>query len=353
VRRISTVCFAAVLASGGAVALTASPAAAAVTTVKCVDQTDPHAPPGGTWTVKYTTANTYFGPAVTVTFLGHSSQTGEFSDPGWKLTWVWADRTANGEAHRGPDTPVTGNAAIKAQAVLSMHMPRVTSPDGRCTIYLVPYTLAPSTGQKAVWMGDSLVDRSAGTLVERQAHAATWNSNGWKLEHDGLGGATWAARRDSLRGLRWTAPKRVAISLGGNDAIWLMFLANGETTVGQVSAEQAAISQSIHDAVTELKATGRCVILTTPPAPSNLSTDPNWAAAYQLFSTWIGNLLKAEVTSGKVAVFDWAEVSGAHHYPDSQNHDGDWYEDDDQLHPNEVGTQEFVDRTLAATNTGC
>ncbi len=367
-RRIATAGFVSVLISGSAVALVAAPAGAAVTTVKCIDPAEPQLGGGTlarTWTVKFTTSSTAFGPAATVTFLGRSPGTAEFVDSGWQLNWLGIAATPTGEVERFPIPPATvsGNAAIKAQPVLSFLFPRVTSPNGRCTVYLLPYSLVPSSGQKAAWVGDSLVDRAAATLTDRQTLASQWDANGWKLEPDGLGGARFEPRRAVLRGLKWTAPKRIAISLGANDAIYLSFLLEdcatrsptNQCAPGLVAAEQAKVVGAIHDGVGELKASGRCLILTTPPKPSDaFGVGTPLSLGYVLFAEWVGNLLRAEAstaTAGKVTYFDWMANSASHHLPDGT--DGDWYEDGDELHPNQTGNEAFINQTIAAVNAGC
>lgn len=362
--RIGATVLVAIVISAGSLTAMVSPAGAVETARSCADTTDPHVPAGtktGVWTARYTESSSPSGTLLTVTFLGFAADSGSSpasdSSSDWKLTWLGVDATPVGGAPRLPaPSPIMGATAIKATPVLSSLFPRVESPNGRCTIYLNPFSLS-SPGKPGAWIGDSIVDRSAGSLSTRQYLASLWNGVGYSLEVDGFSGAHFAERRDALRGLvsfgngMPSSPKAIVVNLGGNDAIELAASLVNRTP--STSDLQQKLVTTIHDAVIEAKSPGRCLVLTTPPASNQtliVAYGKLFADSYAYFSTWIGNLLRAEANASAtdhVDLLDWAALSGIHHLADTDP--GDWYSNGDELHQNAVGTLFLVDSVKQAT----
>jgi lysophospholipase L1-like esterase len=253
---------------------------------------------------------------------------------------VWTIVTTNPDTRERIEEPITaGDASGRALAVDGV--PRLVSPDGRCTVYLAPLRRSPSAPPAATpvaIVGDSLAAGLVASSEARDALDADAEARGLAVLVDGQSGVpladidgTGGVMLDELRGAASIdGVHAVAIVLGANDAILAAF-PDGEAKVAQRQRTDDAIRAAM-DALEDVA----CVVVTTPPDRPIRNFD--LGESYAVEARRVGEMLRSLVAhDDRLVLADFAGLSRSHHLTDGEP--GDWFSGDDELHPNAEGVR--------------
>jgi lysophospholipase L1-like esterase len=202
--------------------------AAQAATSTCRDEAGPGGSPGN-WIATYTFDNTAYGPLVNFTSLGfredgstltrlYESYAGS-SDKQWIFRW---DGNANGL--RG-DT-----GTIVAATPGALLLPRLTTPNKRCSLQINPYAFSLAAGPRVAIVGDSLVASYTDTWGKRQNIANyTASAFGWRFHVDAVAARLFTSNTTDrvgggggmkeIMGVLATGPTAMVIALSTNDAL--------------------------------------------------------------------------------------------------------------------------------------
>ena len=300
----------------------------------------------GTWVARFIVRSSVYGPMVQVTSLGYRAADGaptvNHPSSRWKLQWV-----PLGDA---PRPTRWGSDAIIGTPVASYFLPRLVTPNGRCTIYLRPYSFTPD-GRRTGIVGDSITYNASKTLMQKAHFARLAYAQGMRLEVDAFPGRTWLSNGriratdmvDEIRGLEGVRTRTVVAALGTNDAIYTA----GERDSGARHRRRVDTLWALTQGVKETAARS-CLVLVTP------ADYP--AAVFGLHERYareartIGNRMRylAGVPHDNIKLLDWAEMSRDHHKPDGTP--DDWFPDGDDVHLNGTGQHVYVHALTAAAD---
>jgi lysophospholipase L1-like esterase len=283
------------------------------------------------WSVVYRVRGGTGGPTIRIVAWGPAPAADASSMAPATWTVSWKD---------SPTGPLASATAVDPAAVAPVQAAqvRVLTPDARCTLVLRAPPVRP--GGVAV-IGDSLAaglgasDWPAGWLVTGQA-GETWRS---------LDGEPGSGLLDDLAGMAGTAPRVVAIVAGTNDAILLGILLAADARGVAEDATRSAIA----DTVARVRASGACAVVVLP------ATSPVRYLGLGDLYTHEADVVRAAVEDAVggehgVVLVDWDALAAGHRLPAGSA--GDWFGDDDDIHPNAVG-RDALGHAVAAGVRGC
>lgn len=327
---------------------------------------DPNSPDNykGTWVARYNVVSSGYGPLNYVTFLGFrpngQSAVQEIVSDQWDIELDPWPLNASLAHTKGWNTVIYG------VAVGIYDDGRVESPNGRCQIYLSPYTYTDTTitqtDPKVVLIGDSVTRSFSNSRDSRTILAKDFSSFGWLLQTEAWPGRTWQDSfdssgnvvprntydpsgnpllvnnyRDEIRGMISTNPKAIVFELGTNDAVQNALHKLNPSYIPSYGTLRSSTISNMLGAYNDAKATGRCLIFLTPTDyPTQIF---GLGQAYADESVWVANMMRFFLGSS-VKIVDWASISRSHHLPDGSA--DDWFPDGDEIHPNYIGILELI-----------
>jgi hypothetical protein len=350
------------------VAALALAATAHATTATCPSDVGPGGKPGN-WKATYTIQNNaVFGPLIKFSALGfvENGKTATVKSETFASTAgkPWLLRTDGNIDGLSGDT-----ATIVATLPSALQLPRLTTPDKRCSLQLAPYTFAPATGPKVAIVGDSIVNSYTSTAQDRQTvsnHIASTHK--WRFHPDALGGRALStdtvdkagSAMAEILGVLATSPKALVVELSTNDAIGLAFARECRDGYGigslpdfhcenypQEKAIQHGknVTQDLVDITNLAIAKGVCLVFVTPQTDYWAYSD----LAYIIESSNIRQqMLDADTffstlyPKAKIGYMDWATIAAS----------GD-YRGSDHLHLNDIGKLVHLASWIDAVSTTC
>jgi lysophospholipase L1-like esterase len=251
--------------------------------------------------------------------------------------------------------PLAGLAGVPLSVAQD---PRYVTPDGQCTVYLVPFVAGTAGADNRVAVvGDSLVAQlssprtvlgltdgdpsGAGALLQRLGA-------GHEVEIEGQPGRRWTARpdppsalegadatlRDELRGLR--SARATVVALGTNDAGWVA-LASGPD---QFEQRLAWVLTRLEATLDELAGQARCTVLATV-AGRGRTYAGSAPGRYERATGRINALLRERATArpdDRLHLLDWARVADPHGRDDPEP----WF-GRDTIHLDRAGLTAYAD----------
>ncbi len=244
----------------------------------------------GTWAARYETVPSAFGSLVRVSRLEYKPANGtwqEYRVSGNERWKVVLDMPAADPVNGSNTIEISyldSNASVYNGAWATYTFPYITTPNGRCSLFLVGYGYELENNPNAkglVLIGDSNAWGQVSTFPKKIALIDELKDvgDGWRFKAAAISGMPWAQfenatikggnQHDELRGLltpnMGNDTNAVVYNLGMNDGIWGLFTTDPLNTI-------FSMYDQIQDASRD---PSTCVILITPhdPGPSYVRED--------------------------------------------------------------------------------
>jgi lysophospholipase L1-like esterase len=309
---------------------------------------------------------TYTPAGVPEDTSGAATESPEADDDGWvkrdldnwQLRWRGNPRLSEIGTLQ-VETDRRGTLAVLASVpVLADDSPRFITPDGSCTVFLLPFGEGKAEWPSVAVFGDSLVSqlgpdasdlKAPGMLQERLLKKSV------RPEVTGQGGRRWTPMPgkdqgidgadqilwDEIRGLRGAEAHVVA--LGVNDAGWVSMAVDDN----DFELRMAWVLLKLEPFLKEIQDSGQCTVVVTA-GDRKMKYVGGDEDRYAEAATRINNLLRrlaAENPDDDLQLWDWASISSEHHVSDPES----WF-GSDTIHLNREGRTAYANQlTEAAT----
>jgi len=375
--------FVALLVLSSLVGFAPSAAVHASEEATCPDDAGP-AGKKGTWKAVYDIrSNSLTGPLVFIRKLGFqengSTTIKKYETYAGTAGKQWLFRwEGNLEGISGNTDAIitTTNQANTSKTPSSLSLPRLTTPNKRCSLQIAPYALSPATGPKVAIVGDSIVNQYTMVRQGRQELANTLAQNyGWRFHVDALGGRPLSSdlsnRSDSslseIRGILATKPNVLIVALSTNDALNIAYAKECEggygiatvapktcdvyTHTSRLQREQN-IPYDLAEIASSAIALNVCLVFVTPQTDyarnAFLALLPTIEYQNGVAANVRQQMLQTQIfwttlyPQAKVGILDWAE------YVKSLD-----FRDTDHLHLNSTGMAWHPNLWISQVHTTC
>jgi hypothetical protein len=260
----------------------------------------------------------------------------------WRVRWTPTSAQASSA---GPQESFQRDGSLITLAGMTLSLdnsPRYVTPDGACSVYLVPFlssftarTSAAALAGPVAVIGDGLLtqsttanDGSAGDATTATEVRARLTASGRRSELVGQPGAHWTVppelspglpladetEFDEIRGLQQTGA--LVIALGADDAQWVASSPDRR----QSPLREASMLMQVAPLIQELRTGGQCIVLVTVAQPQ-VGRKGSPAAR---FADAAGRM-NAELRHGaavnpndRLKLWDWAASADRHRIGDPQ-----------------------------------
>jgi lysophospholipase L1-like esterase len=272
----------------------------------------------------------------------------------WLLRWTPTPRQVRTAAANEEWVRMGPLATLAAIRMSARQAPRFVTPDGACTVYLVPFLSGPAGRNNTVAViGDSLVGQVSAPNDSSGALLSRLTAKGQRAEISGQGGRRFSVKPDGLtsfeqadstmldelRGVR--GARSVVVALGTNDAGWVAHASNRE----QYELRLSWAMTQIEDIVDELQDHGHCTVLVTM-AQRNKSYSGSRAGTFDHAAGRINEYLRRRAEADpkhRLRLWDWGTHADAHGTADPQP----WF-GHDTIHLRHSGRAHYADELTAA-----